>query len=148
MPFNPDLPIILSCDASPVGIGTVLSHVVNGQERPVAFASRLLTVAEGNYSQLDRETLAIIYGVNEFYMFLFTRKFTVVTDNRPLSRIFHQDAKLTILSASRLLRYATILSGFDYVIKHKKAEETAHVDYFSRAPLQSNLLALNEDDII
>ncbi|BES87325.1 Hypothetical Protein NTJ_00130 [Nesidiocoris tenuis] len=147
-PFNPDLPVVLACDASPTGIAAILSHTIDEHDRPIAFASRSLSDCEQNYSQLDREALAIVYAVNKFYMYLYGRKFTLVTDNGPLSRIFHHDAKLPILSASRLLRYATILSGFNYVIKHKKADQNVHVDYFSRSPIHSKTPDFNEDDII
>ena len=45
--FDPSLPLILSCDASPYGLGAVLSHKMpNGEERPVGFASRTLTATE------------------------------------------------------------------------------------------------------
>ena len=45
--FDDKLPIILSCDASPYGVGAVLSHrMANGEERPICFASRTLTAAE------------------------------------------------------------------------------------------------------
>ena len=44
--FNDKLPIVLACDASPYGLGAVLSHKLpNGDERPIGFASRTLTVA-------------------------------------------------------------------------------------------------------
>lgn len=52
--------IKLYCDASPRGVGTCLMQVVNGQEKPVAYASRTLTPAEVNYAQIEREALAII----------------------------------------------------------------------------------------
>lgn len=50
--FNPELPIVLSCDASSVGLGSVLSHKMkDGSEKPIAYASRSLNKAEKNYSK-------------------------------------------------------------------------------------------------
>ena len=52
--YDPKLPVKLDCDASSVGIGAVLSHQMkDGTERPIAFASRSLTKAERNYSQIE-----------------------------------------------------------------------------------------------
>lgn len=59
--FNPKLPIILSCDASNIGIGAVLAHrFTKNVEKPISFASRSLTTAEKNYSSIHREALAIV----------------------------------------------------------------------------------------
>ncbi|TWW72813.1 hypothetical protein D4764_15G0002070 [Takifugu flavidus] len=56
--FNPSLALQLACDASPYGVEAVLSHVMpNGEEKPIAFASRALNKAESNYAQLEREAL-------------------------------------------------------------------------------------------
>ena len=87
--YNPDLPLLLNCDASPVGIACIMSHVMpDNTERPIMYASRTLQTAEKNYSQLEREALAIVYGIKYFHKYLAGRKFTVVTDHKPLLGIF------------------------------------------------------------
>ena len=56
--------LLLACDACPYGLRAVLSHWnADGTEHPIAFASRSLSAAEHKYVQLDKEGLAIIFGV-------------------------------------------------------------------------------------
>ena len=87
--YSPSRPLRLTCNASGTGIGAVLSHVMpEGQEQPIAYASRSLTTSERNYSQLEREALAIVFGVTKFHLYLYGRHFNLVTDNRPLAVIF------------------------------------------------------------
>ena len=65
--FDSSLPVVLSCDASPVGVGCVLSQLHQTGERPVAFYSRTLSNSETRFSQTDREGLAILTGVKHFH---------------------------------------------------------------------------------
>lgn len=148
VPYDPQYPLQLACDASPTGIAGVLSHVIDGQERPISFTSRSLTDAEKNYSQLDREALAIVFSVDYFYQYLFGKPFMLITDNQPLVRIFHQNAKLPQMTFSRLQRYAAFLSGFDYKVIYKKGSENVNADCLSRASINSSKFtdtAINEE---
>ena len=62
-------------------MGAVLSHVFpNGVERPIAYASRTLTQAEKGYTKLEKEA----HRVKKFHQFLYGRRFTLVTEHKPL----------------------------------------------------------------
>jgi len=130
--FDPQKPIVLACDASPYGLGCVLSHVINGVERPIAFASRSLTSAEKNYCQLEREGLSIIYGLTKFHKYVYGRRITIITDNKPITRILGSKVGIPSLAALRLQRWALILMAHDYEIRYRSAKEHANCDGLSR----------------
>lgn len=79
--YDPSLPVTLATDASPWGIGAVLSHVINKQEYPIAFASRMLSKSEQSYSMIDKEALAIKWAMFKFFHYLYGRHFVLITDH-------------------------------------------------------------------
>ena len=132
--YDRQLPLLLAVDASSHGLGAVISHVVDDIERPIAYASRSLTKAECGYSQLDKEALAIIFGLNRFYNYVYGRKFTIYTDHKPLVRLLGPKEKLPSVAAARLQRWALQLAAFNYDLKFKRTEENGNADCLSRLP--------------
>ncbi|CAK1583676.1 unnamed protein product [Parnassius mnemosyne] len=137
MHYSSDLPIVLTCDASSVGVGAVISHLTPEGERPVAYASRSLTAAERAYSQIDREALAIVFGVRKYHQYLYGRKFILRTDHKPLTHIFGKKTGIPVMAASRIQRWAVLLSGYDYNIEYVTSNKNC-ADGLSRLPISSN----------
>ena len=126
--FDSALLLVLACDTSPHGVGAVLSHCRgDGSEKPIAFASRTLTKAERNYLQLDKEALAIIFGIKHFHEYIYSRPFTILTDHKPL---------LCILSKSTALVSTT--QSLPCHIQYKACPAHANADTLSYLPLPAD----------
>ena len=78
--FDPDVESVIQTDASLKGLGAVLLQ----QGRPVCYASKALTETERNYSNIEREPLGVVWGLERFNYYIFGKHCTVNTDHRPL----------------------------------------------------------------
>lgn len=101
--YDQNKEIRLTTDASDYGIGAMITHIMeDGSEKPIAFASRTLSSTEKRYSQIEKEGLSIIFGLNKFNQYLYGREFGLVTDHKPLVTIFHPKRGIPQFSANRL----------------------------------------------
>ena len=138
--FNDQLPLLLECDASPYGVGAVLSHrLPDGTVKSMCFASHTLSKAESNYAHIDQEALAIIFGVKRFHQYLFGRHFKIQTDHRPLTHLFSESKGVPTMASGRIQRWALLLSAYDYTIGYKQGNSNANADSLSRLPLPSTV---------
>ena len=46
-------------------------------------------------------------------------RFTIITDHKPLTAVFHPEKGVPAMSAARLQRYALFLAGLDYKIEYQ-----------------------------
>ena len=142
--FDPTRPITLAADASSYGIGAVISQCApGGTDEPIAFAYKMLTSTENNYSQMEKEAPSIIFGVRKFHQYLRGRHFQLTNDHKPLLAIFSQEKSLPVMTLHRLQRWALIITGYDYHIVYRKSADHSNADALYRLsgpnPAQINL---------
>ncbi|PIO61753.1 hypothetical protein TELCIR_16715 [Teladorsagia circumcincta] len=131
--YVPNLPIIVAADASNYGIGATLSHrFPDGSEKVAYHVSRCLTPAQKDYSQIEKEALALILAVQKFHCFVHRRHFTLKTDHKPLVATFGNKKGIPVYSVNRLQRYATILLNYNFTIASVNTKHFGQVDAVSR----------------
>ena len=99
--------------------------------RPVIFVSRVLTSAEKNYSNVEREALAVVWSILRLRLLLLGRRFNLVTDHKPLLAIYG-GATVPKVASSRLIRWSIALQSYDFVILYKPGATIPHADALSR----------------
>ncbi len=105
-------PFILHTDASAFAIGGVLSQEHNGKECVISYWSRQLNKAERKYSTTEREALAAVAAIKEFYPYLYGFPFTLVTDHNPLTCL-----KGLKDFGGRLTRWLMFLQQFNFSVE-------------------------------
>ena len=81
--YKPRESLEIQCDSSQTGLGMALMQ----SGCPIAYASTTLSEMETRYAQIQKEMLAIVYGVEKLNDYTFGRKVTVYSDHKPLESI-------------------------------------------------------------
>ena len=89
--FDENKQTIMFTDASPYGISAILMQQSANQNdaKIIAYSSRSLTKAEQNYSQLERECLAVVYACEKNRLYLLGRHFEIYNDHKALVNILN-----------------------------------------------------------
>lgn len=81
--YDPNLELVIACDASPYGVCAVSSHrMPDGMKQPIRIMNTL--GCRKKYSQIEKEGLACVFGVTRFHAYVYGRHFTLITDHKPL----------------------------------------------------------------
>ena len=132
---------ILDCDASQLAIGAVLSQVQDGEEKVVAYASRLYSKAELNYCVTSQELLAVVYFCKYFRQYLLGRSFIVRTDHSALTWL-----RRTPKPVGQQSRWLEQLEEYLFVVQHRSGRKHNNVDAMSRRPCRQ-CHKIDSDDV-
>ncbi|KAI4293412.1 hypothetical protein PAPHI01_2686 [Pancytospora philotis] len=124
---------ILETDACGTGLGAILSQREGKEEFPIAYASRMLTGAELNYSISEKECLGALWGMEKFRYYLYGTEFLLRTDHKALERLNSGPLK-----SARIERWIDRLNNFSFKVEYRKGESIPHVDALSRQYGETN----------
>ena len=125
----PDLskPFVLRTDASGVGVAAVLLQENDGKLYPVGYASKKLNLTEARYPIIEKECLAVVWGIKRFKLYLAGRRFTLQTDHKPLKYL--KDASY---QNDRVFRWAVAVQEYSFRVEDIPGRENIGADFLSR----------------
>ena len=137
--YSPSAETQLHTDASARGYGAILmqKQTIDNVFKPVMYFSRKSTEAEAKMHSFELETLAVVYAVQRFRIYLYGIHFIVVTD---CSALKHTMGKQEV--HAKIARWALILNEYDFEMQHRKGDQMQHVDALSRV----NVYVIDDDE--
>jgi len=127
--YSPKDETELHCDASSIGYGAVLMQRKSDRRfHPIFYFSKRSTATEAKYHSYELETLAIVYALKRFRIYLQNVKFKIVTDCNSLTMTLRKKD-----INPRIARWALELLSYDYELEHRPGLRMRHVDALSRA---------------
>jgi len=112
----------------------------NKQFQVIHYANKVLNESQSNYTTIEKELLAIVFGLEKFITYLIG--FTITIFNN------HATIKYLLIKSDfkpRLIRWILLLQEFDLVIKDKKGNENIAVDHLCR--LTNSKIMCKEEEI-
>ena len=121
-------PFVIDTDASETSLGVVLSQIIDGEERPIAFESRVLGKTEVNYATTKPAALGFVQAMQWFRLYIYGTQCIVKTDHAGLQWLFRQNAD------GMTFRMIQKMQEYNYQIARKTGEKHCDANGLSRRP--------------
>lgn len=136
-----NLPFILNTDASASAISAVLLQKHGEIFKPISYYSKTLTKSEKSYPGIKLELYAIYKGINAFKSYLFNRRFTLMTDSKPLAHY-----KKSTSPADITTRWLMAISEYSFDFEHVAGKENLLPDFLSRCPQPERVSVIHDTE--
>lgn len=123
--YDVNAEVTVSVDSSSVAMGAVLLQ----GDQPVYYASKALTDTQQTYPQIEKEALAIKFGLNRFHDFVYGKKITVESDHKPLEAIWKKPIHR---APPRLKKIMLDCMRYPILVVYKKGKDIPLADILSR----------------
>ncbi|CAF4238254.1 unnamed protein product, partial [Adineta steineri] len=138
---NDNYPVILTTDASKIGIGGTLQQNINGEIKNLYYHSQVTSSTQKRYDPIELEALAIWMCFQRMRPYLLGRSVIIYTDHCPLCNMMNSTVK-----NRRVDRISILLQEYDIEkIIHIKGQHNCLADYLSRHPIPREEEIFDED---
>ena len=120
-------PFVLRIDASGVGVAAVLLQENREKLYLVGYASKKLKLAEAKYPVIEKECLAVVWGIRRFKLYLAGKRFTLQTDHKPLKYL-----KDAAFQNDCVFRWAMEVQKYSFCVENIPGKENIGADFYSR----------------
>ena len=96
--------------------------------------------SERNYSQLEKESLACVFGVKKLNAYVFGLPFDLITDHKPLLALLSECKASSPQASSRIKRRSLFLSSHEYTMMFHGTQSHGNAAALSRLPLATKPL--------
>ena len=111
--------------------------------RPVYFASRVMTLAERDYTQSEQMVLALMFVVSKFRPYLLPRRFSVVTTEETFPFVLqHMEV------SPRIAKWVVCLQEFDYTFMVESSTRACLADILTQRCYEKKPKVKNNEPIL
>ena len=144
-PYDVHAETKITADASAYGLGAVITQKQPDMEwKPVAYASRSMSETENQYSQIEKEALALVWVCERFSDYILGKSIVLETDHKPLVPLLTRTTLSNL--PPRVLRFRLRLARFQYEARHVPGKLLYTADTLSRVPLKEDSAATGGEE--
>ena len=129
--FDESKEVVIQVDSSKHGIGAVLLQ----EGRPIEYASPAWTPSERNWTQIEKDALSVLYGLERFDQYTYGRPGKVENDHKPLAVILRKPLSM---APKRRQDIMMLYHRYDINFVFVKGTDLHFPDTLSRAHLDSS----------